>query len=193
MQFIKETFFSTILALGYEPTRKEQIKISKVDNYVTGEHFIGADGMHYVKWRGQSDGFNGDAKKPELMTDLNAKLIYGKNAIWNGKEVVVAEGKKETMYSKEFVDGLYEERNHLMFLAAALADQQGYETGIRKSDDKDADEWPVLYVELPTGEVANHIPRKEMPKNRFDVRAKPYEPYDLKTKHARIRAFVDKE
>jgi hypothetical protein len=49
----------------------------------------------------------------------------------------------------------YERRNHFVLLALAEALREGYEAGI-KIDLKEV-KWPVVFIDLPTGQVTWHI------------------------------------
>ncbi|AGB41081.1 hypothetical protein Halha_1132 [Halobacteroides halobius DSM 5150] len=55
----------------------------------------------------------------------------------------------------------YEARNKAVLRAMSLALEKGYEAGIRMDYTKP--EYPVVYIELPTGQVSWHLPehRKE--------------------------------
>lgn len=51
----------------------------------------------------------------------------------------------------------YDHRNGNVLRAAGYAVASGFPVGIRL--DKDEPEWPVLYIELPTGQVSFHLPQ----------------------------------
>jgi hypothetical protein len=51
----------------------------------------------------------------------------------------------------------YEVRNPLIIQAMAVASTLGYATGVRMETAEP--EWPVMYIELPTGQVSWHIPQ----------------------------------
>lgn len=53
------------------------------------------------------------------------------------------------------IDSIYTERAHLIVALAKLAHQLGYLVG-RTTDDL-APSWPVLVIELPTGQVSWHF------------------------------------
>jgi hypothetical protein len=58
-------------------------------------------------------------------------------------------------------DSGYGMRNDLIWWALVLARQAGYEVGVRI--DPDEPEWPVFYIELPTGQVSWHLPQHRLP------------------------------
>lgn len=53
----------------------------------------------------------------------------------------------------------YCDRNQAAMLAARLAWMLGYTVGWK--DNEDDPDWPILFVELPTGQVSWHVPRDE--------------------------------
>lgn len=55
----------------------------------------------------------------------------------------------------------YDRRNDLVLEAVAAARQLGYEAGFRI--DPVEPEWPVAYIELPTGQVSWHLPQHVQP------------------------------
>ena len=53
----------------------------------------------------------------------------------------------------------YFDRNQAVLLAARLARTLGLRTGWHTDPDEPG--WPVLFIELPTGQVSWHIPKAE--------------------------------
>jgi hypothetical protein len=53
----------------------------------------------------------------------------------------------------------YEQRNALAFATVGLCAAEGLKVGIRV--DPENPQWPVLYVELPTGQISWHLPAHE--------------------------------
>lgn len=49
-------------------------------------------------------------------------------------------------------DSVYRERSHLLALLAAI-----YPSVLVDGADREAPDWPVLYIQLPTGQVSWHI------------------------------------
>ena len=72
----------------------------------------------------------------------------------------------------------YAARYPLVFCAAALALQAGYAAGIRI--DPAEPNWPVVYIELPTGQVSWHMPQHPV----------EWDSHDTAEKYRRIREFV---
>ncbi len=89
----------------------------------------------------------------------------------------------------------YFDRNQAFQLAAMLAELQGHQVGIAIDPDE-GEEWPVLYIDLPTGQVSAHIPRDELNADFLPypggwdgstVKEKRARIYDLLMKTAQIR------
>lgn len=84
------------------------------------------------------------------------------------------------------LNDVYADRNRLAQLAAYLAVQCGWRAGfeVKLSDA----EWPVLYIDLPTGQVSWHIPRaEELPAGRYEG---AWDGHDNTQKAHRIMALV---
>ncbi|MGD0002873.1 MAG: hypothetical protein ABSE06_01445 [Anaerolineaceae bacterium] len=58
-------------------------------------------------------------------------------------------------------DQNYDVRNSLIVHAMSLALQCGFEVGV--SVDLYTADWPVIYIELPTGQVSWHVPSHSKP------------------------------
>jgi hypothetical protein len=84
------------------------------------------------------------------------------------------------------LEDVYADRNRLVQLAARLAEMLGYE--VRWGDDPASPGWPVLYIELPTGQVSWHIPRASC-LLRAGTRGK-WDGHDSEEKTRRITAFI---
>lgn len=69
-------------------------------------------------------------------------------------------------------------RYDLVIHAMDLARQKGYDVGIRIDHSKP--EWPVIYIELPTGQVSWHIPQ-----HRHE-----YDGHSPEEKFVRINSYV---
>ncbi len=72
----------------------------------------------------------------------------------------------------------YEARNTLVYLALGTAAGMGLKVGIRVDDG-----WPVICIELPTGEVSWHHKPYEV----------PFSGYDTAEKYRRIREYVNQK
>jgi len=56
---------------------------------------------------------------------------------------------------QQMLNEVYADRNRVVQLAATLADRLGYRVGVRI--DRDEPEWPVLMIDLPTGQISWHL------------------------------------
>jgi len=72
----------------------------------------------------------------------------------------------------------YDERYGLVLAAVACAYWQGFAAGIRL--DPAEPEWPVAYIELPTGQVSWHLPQHAI----------AWDGHTTEEKFRRIRAFL---
>jgi len=89
------------------------------------------------------------------------------------------EDLRETLSKIEEHDLDYEIRYGLVLRAMCLSYAAGFSTGIRM--DPLVPEWPVVYIELPTGQVSWHMPQHNT----------TWDGHDTATKYARIRKWVD--
>lgn len=111
-----------------------------------------------------------------MFTDLDEK----KAALATLLELLVsldekAEGEEDPAERAQ----LYARRNRILLRAWMLAGTCGYPTGV--GVDMECD-WPVLYMELPTGQVSYHIP----------PHSAPWDGHTKETANERIARFVDK-
>ncbi len=83
-------------------------------------------------------------------------------------------------------DEAYLDRNLAVQVLAALARQLGYQTGIRNRED----EWSILYIDLPTGQVSWHIPKDEIAAYFPDYPGE-WDGHDLREKRDRLRQFLE--
>lgn len=89
--------------------------------------------------------------------------------------------------TQEMLTEVYADRNRLAQLAAALAERLGYRVGI--TVDPDEPEWPVLLIDLPTGQVSWHLsPSDAWPV--WDMYEGDWDGHTTEHKAGRIRAFV---
>lgn len=77
-------------------------------------------------------------------------------------------------------DTNYDARYPLVIQAASLALRCGYEVGFRI--DPDEPEWPVVFIELPTGQISWHMPQHV---NGWDG-------HDTPTKFERIKEYIER-
>ena len=73
----------------------------------------------------------------------------------------------------------YPLRNTQVYQAAGLASSLGYPVGVRLDPDEPL--WPVLFIELPTGQVSWHLP----------AFSQGWDGHDTPTKYARCRAYAE--
>lgn len=72
----------------------------------------------------------------------------------------------------------YDYRNILVYEAVALALRSNLKAGIRI--DLKEPEWPVAYIELPTGQITYHLPQH----------GAPWDNHTTEIKNTRIKQFV---
>lgn len=76
-------------------------------------------------------------------------------------------------------EGNYDYRNGLVWKAFHAATNLGYKAGVRI--DPDEPEWPVVFIELPTGQVSWHVPQHDV----------AYDGHTTEEKYQRIKEFVE--
>ncbi|MES2210998.1 MAG: hypothetical protein V4515_12600 [Chloroflexota bacterium] len=81
----------------------------------------------------------------------------------------------------EHADKDYPKRYELVFEAVEIALKLGHPSGIRI--DPAEPEWPVVYIELPTGQVSWHMPQHPV----------PYDGHTTEQKYERTRAYIGGE
>ena len=91
------------------------------------------------------------------------------------------------MRTESTPDEAYLDRNLAVQALAKVAQQLGYNIGI-----KDDLEWPILYIELPTGQVSWHIPKNELIEV-FPTYAGKWDGHALKEKRKRLIDFIEVE
>ena len=79
----------------------------------------------------------------------------------------------------------YLDRNLAVQALAKMAERLGYTTGI-----KDDREWPILYIDLPTGQVSWHIPKQEILTDFKEYNGK-WDGHDLHEKRKRLTDFME--
>lgn len=91
------------------------------------------------------------------------------------------------MKTESTPDEAYFDRNMAVQALAKVAQKLGYNIGI-----KDDPEWPILYIDLPTGQVSWHIPKNELIEV-FPVYSGKWDGHDLKEKRKRLIDFMGVE
>ena len=82
-------------------------------------------------------------------------------------------------------DEAYLDRNLVVQVLAGLSHEIGYKVGIKPDP-----EWPILYIDLPTGQVSWHIPKKEMIGD-WPIYEGKWDGHDLGTKRNRLKAYME--
>lgn len=85
---------------------------------------------------------------------------------------------KDTLAMIERCDQDYAPRYALVLMAVAMAVAAGLEAGFEA--DKAEPGWPVAYIELPTGQVAWHLPAHKT----------PWDGHSTAEKYERIRRYI---
>ncbi len=91
-------------------------------------------------------------------------------------------GKTES----DSMDEAYFDRNQLVQAMAKMAVKLGYNVGI-----KSYPKYPIIYIELPTGQVSWHIPRKELIVELPEYIG-VWDNHDLDEKRKRIEEYCNK-
>jgi len=81
-------------------------------------------------------------------------------------------------------DEAYLDRNLCVQVIASMARQLGYNAGIRENGD-----WPILYIDLPTGQVSWHIPKADIAGISPEYH-KEWDGHDVEIKRMRLIEFI---
>lgn len=84
-------------------------------------------------------------------------------------------------------DEAYLDRNLCVQVMARMARQLGYNAGIRENGD-----WPILYIDLPTGQVSWHIPKADIAGISPEYH-KEWDGHDVECKRKRLVEFIKNE
>lgn len=85
---------------------------------------------------------------------------------------------KDLLVMIQHYDKKYERRNAIVLEALAMAVSLRIPAGIRI--DPNEPEWPVVFIELPTGQVSWHLPQHPT----------PYDGHTTEEKYRRVDAFT---
>ncbi len=85
------------------------------------------------------------------------------------------------------LDSVYVDRNLLAQLVAALARKAGLHVGIAEDGTEPA--WPVIYIDLPTGQVSWHISQDELV-IQLSTYTQKWDGHSVEEKRERIRQFL---
>jgi len=80
----------------------------------------------------------------------------------------------------------YFDRNQAAMALAAACMSYGFPAGLKESDDP---EWPILFVELPQGQVSWHLPRVEIVEE-WPTFEGEWDGHTLEQKRQRLSAFI---
>lgn len=86
------------------------------------------------------------------------------------------------------LEDAYFDRNQAVQVLAAMAMALGHRVGLKADPEEPA--WPVLYVDLPTGQVSWHLPIEEVTIEDWPVYEGAWDGHTLGTKRARITRFL---
>ena len=82
----------------------------------------------------------------------------------------------------------YFDRNQAVLALAKLAMKLGYKVGIKH--DPNEPDWPVIMIDLPTGQVGWHLPRDEIV-GKWPEYDGEWDGHSLEEKRDRIRKFLE--
>ncbi|MDX9835285.1 MAG: hypothetical protein RBT36_08755 [Desulfobulbus sp.] len=85
------------------------------------------------------------------------------------------------------LDDAYFDRNQAVMALARLAQQLGYKVGLRV--DPGEPDWPVLMIELPTGQVGYHLPKAEV-LGEWPSYDQEWDGHTLEEKRGRIEELI---
>lgn len=93
---------------------------------------------------------------------------------------------RETMENQQKdINEVYNDRN---LLACALAQATGAPSGWKP--DEESDEWAIVWIETPTGQVSWHVPREMAEKLAPPKRNAEYDGYGREEKNDRLASWT---
>ena len=98
--------------------------------------------------------------------------------------------KEQTINQSSTLDDAYYDRNQTVQAMAKMAQQLGMKVGLRQ--DTDAPGWPVLMIDLPTGQVGYHLPDEEVVGD-WPEYEKEWDGHSLVEKRERVARFLAEE
>jgi len=99
-------------------------------------------------------------------------------------DVIKQEEKNMTKTESSTLDDAYFDRSQAVQAFARLAQADGYRVGIKPDD-----EWPILFIDLPTGQVSWHIKAGELVGD-WPEYPDEWDGHDLNEKRERIYKFL---
>ena len=92
-----------------------------------------------------------------------------------------------TITQSSTLNDAYFDRNQAVQVMAKLAGQLGYKVGLRV--DPAEPDWPVLMIDLPSGQVGYHLPREEVIGD-WPAYEKEWDGHSLAEKRNRMERFL---
>ena len=83
-------------------------------------------------------------------------------------------------------DEAYMDRNLCVQVMIRMAQELGYNIGVKENGD-----WPIFYIDLPTGQVSWHVPTSDFV-SEFPDYSPDWDGHDLELKRERIIDFIRK-
>ena len=91
-------------------------------------------------------------------------------------------------FESNTLEEAYFDRNQVVLAFAKMCAENGLKVGWNSEKQPD---WPVLLIDLPTGQVSWHIPREMAePYEIFAVHPMDWDGHDLQQKRERMNAFL---
>lgn len=112
------------------------------------------------------------------MTTPDAEAQQAPDELENARLADLNKVLADTLAKIKIHDADYAVRYGLVLTAVALAHSAGYRAGFRL--DPKEPQWPVAYIELPTGQVSWHMPEH----------VEPWDEHTTEQKYARVDDFV---
>ena len=84
-------------------------------------------------------------------------------------------------------DEAYLDRNLCVQVMTRMAQKLGYNVGVKENGD-----WPILYIDLPTGQVSWHISKTDIA-GIFPEYLKGWDGHDVEIKRMRLIEFIKSE
>ena len=91
---------------------------------------------------------------------------------------------EDTVFESSTLDDAYFDRSQAAMALARLASARGFVIGVKPAPD-----WPILFIDLPTGQVSWHIPAGELVGN-WPEYAGEWDGHGLAAKRQRIADFI---
>ena len=85
------------------------------------------------------------------------------------------------------IEDAYLDRNLAVMALAKLAQKQGYQVGIMQDPQQPG--WPVIMIDLPTGQVGWHLPKSELI-GTWPEYDQAWDGHNLKEKRQRLAQFL---